>query len=163
VGDDQQQHEQKVRDLIRKTRLAMLTSVDPDGRLVSMPMATQDVEFAGEIWFIAERDSHKVRNIAGNRQVNVAYAGNGSWVSVSGEAEIVDDTDKLAELWNTFTGAWLEGGPENPNNILIQVHGTSAEYWDTPGSKVVQVANLVKAKVTGDTYDADNASVDLDA
>jgi general stress protein 26 len=163
VGDDQQeQHERKVRELVQKTRLAMLTSVDPDGRLVSMPMATQEVEFAGEIWFIAERESHKVRNITRNPQVNVAYSGNGSWVSVSGEAEVVDDAAKLAELWNTFTGAWLEGGPDNPNNILIHVSGTSAEYWDTPGSKVVQVANLVKAKVTGDTYDADNASVNLD-
>jgi general stress protein 26 len=122
----EQDQQQKVDDLIRRTRLAMLTSVDPDGRLVSMPMATQDVEFHGEVWFIAERDSHKVRNI------------------------------------DTFTDAWLEGGPENPNNILVRVTGTSAEYWDTPGSKVVRVANLVKAKVTGSRYDGDNESVDLD-
>jgi general stress protein 26 len=162
VSEEQQDQQQKVRDLIRAARLAMLTSVDPDGRLVSMPMATQDVEFDGDVWFIAERDSHKVRNIRDNRQVNVAYSDSGSWVSLSGEAEVVDDTDKLAELWNTFTDAWLEGGPENPNNILIKVESTSAEYWDTPGSKVVQVANLLKAKVTGKTYDADNESVDLD-
>jgi general stress protein 26 len=152
----------KVDELIRRTRLAMLTSVEPDGRLVSMPMATQDVEFDGRVWFIAERDSQKVRNIAQNPHVNVAYSGSGSWVSLSGEAEVVDDADKLAELWGTFTDAWLEGGPENPNNILIRVDGTSAEYWDTPGSKVVQVANLVKAKLTGDRYDGDNEAVQLD-
>ena len=28
----------------------------------------------------------------------------------------------------------------------------SAEYWDSPGSKVTQVLNLVKAKVTGERY-----------
>jgi general stress protein 26 len=157
----QQDRQEKVRDLIKSTRLAMLTSVDPDGRLVSMPMATQDVEFDGDVWFISERDSHKVRNITANPSVNVAYASHDSWVSLSGRAEVVDDQDKLAELWNTFTGAWLEGGPENPNNVLIRVSAESAEYWDTPGSKVTQVANLVKAKVTGKTFDADNERVDL--
>ena len=152
---------QKVHDLIKKTRLAMLTSVGPDGRLMSKPMATQDVEFDGDVWFIAERDSAKVRNIVANPHVNVAYSGGGSWVSLAGTASVVDDTARLAELWNTFTDAWLEGGPENPNNILIRVEAESAEYWDTPGGKVTQLANLVKAKVTGKRFEGDNESVDL--
>ena len=33
---------------------------------------------------------------------------------------------------------------------------------DTPGSKVTQVANLVKAKVTGKRLEPDNEVVDLD-
>jgi general stress protein 26 len=152
---------EKVRDLIRSTRLAMLTSIGPDGRLVSKPMATQDVDFDGDVYFIAERDSDKVRNIGANPAVNVAYVSHDSWVSLAGVAEVVDDQAKLAELWNTFTDAWLEGGPENPNNILIRVSADSAEYWDTPGSKVTQVANLVKAKVTGKRFEGDNETVDL--
>jgi general stress protein 26 len=158
----QAQQEAKVRELIKDTRLAMLTSIGPDGRLESKPMATQDVECDGDVWFIAERDSHKVRNITANPHVNVAYASHDSWVSLSGRAEVLDDRAKLEELWNTFTGAWLEGGPENPNNILIKVNAESAEYWDTPGSKVTQVANLVKAKVTGKRLEPDNEVVDLD-
>jgi general stress protein 26 len=161
MSTTQQEQEQKVRDLIKDTRLAMLTSVDPDGRLVSKPMATQDVDFDGEVWFIAERDSEKVRNIEANSNVNVAYAGSGAWVSLSGDASVVDDTAKLAELWNTFTDAWLEGGPDNPNNILIRVEATGAEYWDAPGSKVTQLLNLVKAKTTGKRFEGDNATVDL--
>ena len=115
-------------------------------------MATQDVEFDGDVWFIAERNSQKVRNITARPQVNVAYAGGSSWVSLSGTASVVDDPAKLAELWNMFTDAWMEGGPESPNNVLIKVDATSAEYWDTPGSKVTQVLNLVKTKVTGERY-----------
>ena len=152
----------KVHDLIRTTRLAMLTSVGPDGRLVSKPMATQDVEFDGDVWFIAERDSHKVRNVERNPQVNVAYSGSSSWVSLSGTGSVVDDRARLEELWNTFTDAWMEGGPENPNNVLIKVDAHSAEYWDSPGSKVTQVVNLVKAKVTGERYEPDNERVDLE-
>jgi general stress protein 26 len=151
----------KVHDLIKSTRIAMLTTVAPDGRLISKPMANQDVEFDGDVWFIAERDSVKVRNIQANPQVNVAYSSSDSWVSLSGTAFVVDDQAKLAELWNTFTDAWMEGGPENPNNILIRVQADSAEYWDTPGSKVTQVANLLKAKVTGKRFEGDNEQVDL--
>ncbi len=163
MSDDttQQDRQDKVRQLVRSTKLAMLTSVDPDGRLVSKPMATQDVDFDGTVWFISERDSHKARNIERDPRVNVAYSSNDSWVSLSGTAEVVDDHAKLQELWNSFTGAWLEGGPENPNNVLIKVTGDTAEYWDSPGSRVTQVANLVKAKVTGRTLDTDNETVDL--
>ena len=55
----------------------------------------------------------------------MAYSGNGAWVSLSGTARIVNDTDKLRELWSSFTGSWLEGGPENPNNVLIEIDADS--------------------------------------
>lgn len=153
---------QKVRDIIKGTRIAMLTHVDENGRLVSKPMATQEVDFDGTVRFIAERASDQGMDIQKNPNVNVAYAGNGAWVSFSGTARIVNDTDKLRELWSSFTGSWLEGGPENPNNVLIEIDADTAEYWDTPGgSKVTQVANLIKAKVTGNTVDGENEVVDL--
>jgi general stress protein 26 len=158
----QDERQAKVRKIIEDSRLAMLTTVDEDGRLVSKPMATQDVEFDGDLYFIAERSSHKVRNIERDPRVNVAYSGSSAWVSLSGDAEVVDDVQKLSELWNTFTDAWLEGGPDNPENVLVKVTAASAEYWETPNSKVVQVVNLVKAKVTGERFEGDNETVRLE-
>ncbi|MEO7447287.1 MAG: pyridoxamine 5'-phosphate oxidase family protein [Humibacillus sp.] len=157
----------KVAELIKDIRVAMLTHTDASGRLVSHPMATQEVEFDGDVLFIAERDSNKCRDIAAQSPavVNVAFSSSGSWVSLSGTAEIVDDQAKLEQLWNTFTDAWMEGGPDNPNNVIIKVSADSAEFWDTPGSKATQVLNLVKAKVTGKHLDdgdlVDNKVVDL--
>ena len=152
----------KVRELIKDTRIAMLTHVDRQGNLISKPMATQDVDFDGTVYFIAERDSDQVQDLQRNPAVNVAYSGSGSWVSLTGTARVLNDEAKLKELWDSFTGAWLEGGPENPNNVLIQVDGRSAEYWDTPGGgKVTQVANLVKAKLTGETVKSDQGVVEL--
>jgi general stress protein 26 len=161
MTNPEQDRQQKVRDLIRSSRIAMLTSIAPDGTLVGKPMANQDVDFDGDVWFIAERASEKVRNIEANPQVNVSYSGNGSWVSLAGRASVVDDPVKLKELWDTFTDAWMDGGPENPNNVLIRVEADSAEYWDSPGSKVTQVVNLVKATVTGKRFEGDNEKVDL--
>jgi len=151
----------KVVDLMRSTRIAMLTTSDDQGRLTSRPMATQDVEYDGDVWFITERSANFVSHLSTSPLVNVAYASGSSWVSLAGTAHVVEDDAKLADLWNTFTDAWMEGGPENPENVLIRVDADTAEYWDSPGSKVTQVANLVKTRVTGDRYEADNEVVDL--
>jgi len=151
----------KVADLVKGIRVAMLTSTDPQGRLVSRPMATQDVDFDGDIWFITERSAEHTRNLQADPRVNVAYSGTSSWVSIAGTARVVDDPTRLREYWNTFTDAWLEGGPDNPNNVLVHVEADTAEYWDSPGSKVTQVVNLVKAKVTGERFEGDNRVVDL--
>ena len=151
----------KVAGLVKGIRVAMLTSTDAQGRLVSRPMATQDVDFDGDIWFITERSAEHTRNLQANPRVNVAYSGSSSWVSVAGTARVVDDPARLRDYWNTFTDAWLEGGPDNPENVLVQVEADTAEYWDSPGSKVTQVVNLVKAKVTGERFEGDNRVVDL--
>lgn len=151
----------KVAGLVKGIRIAMLTSTDAQGRLVSRPMATQDVDFDGDVWFITERSAEHTRNLQADPRVNVAYSGSSSWVSIAGTAQVVDDPARLREYWNTFTDAWLEGGPDNPNNVLVHVEADTAEYWDTPGSKVTQVLNLVKAKATGERFEADNRVVDL--
>ena len=140
----------KVTELVRDVRIAMLTTVAPDGRLMSHPMATQDVDFDGTVRFVSERASHKVAHIEANPQVNVAYSSTGSWVSLSGTARIVSDPAVLAKYWDTFTDAWLEGGPENPNNIVIEVDATSGEYWDSPSRSLLQLYGYAKARLTGE-------------
>ena len=111
----------KVAGLVKGIRIAMLTSTDAEGRLVSRPMATQDVDFDGDVWFITERSAEHTRNLQADPRVNVAYSGSSSWVSIAGSAQVVDDPARLREYWNTFTDAWLEGGPDNPNNVLVHV------------------------------------------
>lgn len=152
----------KVLEIIQGAGVAMLTHVDPEGRLVAKPMGTQEAEFDGTVRFIAERDSAQVQDLQQRPAVNVSYSTSGSWVSLAGAARVLNDNAKLAELWDTFTGAWLEGGPENPNNVLIEIDADTAEYWDAPGgSKITQVVNLIKAKTTGKRAEGDNAVVDL--
>ncbi|MFC4554276.1 pyridoxamine 5'-phosphate oxidase family protein [Georgenia faecalis] len=151
----------KVTALIKGMRVAMLTTTSVEGGLRSRPLATQEVEFDGDVSFIVRRDSSVVADVAAHPSVNVAYSDGSTWVSLSGTAHVVNDEAKLAELWNTFTGAWLEGGPEDPGNVLLHISADSAEYWDSPGAKVVQLANLVKAKVTGRRIEGDTGKVEL--
>lgn len=150
---DQQDPQKKLVDLIDDQRVAMLTTVDDEGHLASRPMARQEVEPSGQMWFISPRDSRKVAQIQANPNVGLAFSSSDSWVSVAGTAEVVDDDAKLKELWNTFADAWMPEGPEDPNAVLIRVDVEGGEYWDTPGSKIATMASLVKAKVTGKPYD----------
>ena len=150
----------KLADLTKESRFVMLTTTDPDGHLVGRPMSRQEVDLDADLWFIATRDSRKVEHIRSNPTVGVTVTTDNSWVSISGRAEVVDDTDKLKELWSTFAEAWLPEGPEDPNAILIHVDAETAQYWDNPGGRVASVISLVKSKITGQPYDGgDSATV----
>ena len=147
-------------ELTQDSRFCMLTTVDSSGTLISRPMARQDVDVSAELWFIATRDSRKVGHIQANSTVSVTVSSATSWVSLAGKAEVVDDTEQLRELWSTFAEAWIPGGPEDPNAILIRVDVESAEYWDNPGGRVATVISLVKSKITGQPYDGgDHAKI----
>jgi general stress protein 26 len=144
---------QKVAELAKDIRIAMLTTVDHQGHLVSRQMAQQEVEFDGDLWFFAERGSRKVDQIAANPVTSVTLGSRDTWISLSGTARVVQDTAKAKELWNPFVEAWLPQGPEDPNVVLIKFTSHTAEYWDTPGGRVASVISFVKSKVTGEPYD----------
>lgn len=151
----------KLIELMEELPIGMLTTTGADGSLRSVPMARQEVEPSAELWFITARDTKHVADIAARPHVALTFSSRSSWVAVEGRAEVVDDTAKLRDLWTTFAEAWLPGGPEDPNAVLLRVDVTGGEYWDTPGGTVTSVLSLLKTKLTGDTYDADHGSASL--
>ncbi|MFD2091189.1 pyridoxamine 5'-phosphate oxidase family protein [Blastococcus deserti] len=152
----------KVTELIKGERFAFLTTTAPDGTLTSRPMALQEVEFDGELWFFAERDSRKVSHLVAHPQVNVAAGSGGSWVSLTGHAHVVDDPARKRELWNSAVEAWFPQGPDDRGVVLLKVEGDSAEYWDSPGGRLATLISYAKAKATGQRIDAgENETVDL--
>ncbi len=152
----------KVAELAKDIRIGMLTTLDASGHFISRPMAQQEVEFDGDLWFFAERDSRKVQHITADPHVGVTLTSNDSWISLNGTATVVDDPAKAKQLWNSWVEAWMPQGPDDPSVVLIKVSAESAEYWDTPGGRVASVLSFVKAKVTGEPYDGgENERVSL--
>jgi general stress protein 26 len=152
----------KVAELMRDIKIAMLTTIDEQGNFVSRPMAQQQVEFDGDLWFFAERDSRKVRHLAANPHVAVTLGSGDTWVSLNGTASVLTDAAKARELWNSVVEAWLPQGPEDPSTVLIKVAGETAEYWDTPGGRIATVLSFAKAKITGERYSGgENETVNL--
>ena len=159
-----QERRETVKELVKDARIAMVTTMTGDGRHVSRPMAVQDVEFDGDLWFFAYAGSDLVAQVAANPQVNVSFSDNKqhAWVSISGAAERTDDRAKAEELWNPMLKAWFPDGLDTPELTLIKVHAESAEYWDAPHGKVATLLGYAKAAVTGKTPDVgENETVRL--
>ncbi|SFJ73602.1 pyridoxamine 5'-phosphate oxidase family protein [Cellulomonas sp. KH9] len=152
----------KVRELLGDHHLAMLTTLDASGALVSRPMGVQDAGFDGDLWFFTTTGSHKVAEIRAGSPANASFAGSSSWLSLSGTAEVLQDRARIEELWNPVAAAWFPDGPSTPELCLVRLRAESAEYWDSPGGRVATVLSLVKSTVTGQAYDGgENATVDL--
>jgi len=153
----EQEQRETVKQLVKDARIAMLTTMTGDGRHVSRPMALQDVEFDGDLWFFTYSDSDLVSQVTANPQVNVSFsdAKQHAWVSIAGAASRVDDRAKAEELWNPLLKAWFPDGLETPNLTLVKVQGETAEYWEAAhSSRVVTMLGYAKAAVTGKTPDA---------
>ncbi|KRF32361.1 pyridoxamine 5'-phosphate oxidase family protein [Nocardioides sp. Soil805] len=150
-----------VTEIMRDTRIAVLTHLSPEGDLVSLPMGTQDFEHPSTVWFLTERHTHKVHALTADPRVNVSYSSKSGWVSLSGTARVNEDRDKLRELWDASAGIFMSGGPDDADNVLLEVSGVTAEYWESPG-KVAMAVGLVKGLVSDAEPDlGDNDTVTL--
>ena len=150
---------QKLVELMRDMPIAMLTTLGATGPR-SVPMARQEVDADAELWFISARDTDHVRAIQQEPHVVLTFSSRDAWVALTGQAEVVDDDARLAELWNTFAEAWLPGGPEDPQAVLLRVDVEQAEYWDSPGGKIASLVSFAKTRLTGETYDAEHGAVE---
>jgi general stress protein 26 len=83
-------------------------------------------------------------------------------VSISGTAELVQDKDKIEELWKPELKAWFPKGTGDPDLALLRVGIEKAEYWDSPGGTVAQVVSFVSALVKGESADwGENKKLEL--
>lgn len=142
---------EQVAEIVKDITIAMLVTLDADGRPRSRPMSTQRTPFDGTLWFCTSRDSDAAGDIEREPRINLAYASSGSerYLSVTGSAEVVDDRAQARALWSPILRAWFDS-PDDPDLRLIRVDVEHAEYWDTPGGKVASLFALVKGALTGD-------------
>ena len=148
-----QQHEElkKVAEMVESIRFAMLTTVEQDGTLRSRPMATMEMDAEGHLWFFTAAPSPKTDEIEQHREVSLGYmrADKQDYLSISGTAEIVRDTDRMKQLWSPWIKPWFPDGLEDPDLALLKVTITEAQYWDAPGSVVTRLYSLARAIATG--------------
>jgi general stress protein 26 len=141
---------EKLKTLINDIDFAMMTTIN-DGHLRSRPMSTQEYEGDETLWFFTSDETHKVDEIEADNRVNLGYSrpDDNVYVSISGRAAVIKDRQKMEELWNPILKAWFPEGLDDPTLCLLKVTIEEAEYWDSPNSKLVQLAGFVKAIVTG--------------
>ena len=140
-------------DLIHDIKFAMFVTRHGNGHLHSRPMTTQNRELGDDdtLWFFMSRSGDPVDDLTAEPIVNLSYADTDRdrFVSVSGEARVVENKAKKEELWSKMAQAWFPGGVDDPNLALVEVKIVHAHYWNVTESKITQLYKMAKAAVTG--------------
>ena len=147
---------EQLNELIRNFKFAMLATVHSDGLVHSCPMATQQADLDGHLWFFTATDTEKVDALRENDNVCVAYADPDGqrYVSVSGRAQLLNNPAKKGELWNPLYEEWFRLGLGDPRLVLIRVLITGVEYWDSSEGTMVKLPGFAQATFTGEQYQA---------
>jgi len=145
--------------LIDDIQIAMMTTRRPDGHLESRAMANQERAGGADLWFVTAEGTGKLRDIAYDSHVNLAYyrANSYEWVSASGIARLSKDRVKIQELYAADWKAWFgeDGDPrhgtaDDPRIVLIGVDVHAAVFLEVNKPKPVVLFELAKGWVTGE-------------
>lgn len=140
--------------LIKDIKFGMFTHSHANGELHSHPLTTQNKsdDDGSTLYFFVSRKSELAQRMKQDGNVNVAYAhpGDDSYVSVSGQASIVEDQAKKDDLFTPFAKVFFPLGATDPDLALLKVDIAHAEYWNVTESKMVQLAKMAKAAITGE-------------
>ncbi len=141
----------KLGELIKDIRVAMMTTVAPDGSFDSRPMVTQKTEFDGNVYFLTRQESGKVQELADDSHVSLVYAAptDAKYVTVKGRASVYRDQAKIEELWTPMYKAWFPEGETDPAIAVMRVAVHEAQYWEASSSKLVRGIKYVAAAATG--------------
>ena len=150
----------KVHEMISDMDVAMLTTVDSsssEGRLTSRPLSTQVAEEDGDILFLVRSSSAAAADVRADARVNVAYSSMKAWVSLAGTASLVEDRALVDKLWSKGADMFMEGGPENPDNVVLRVSADTAHYWG--GESLIGTAVSTLRAITGRGPDDPSSTV----
>ncbi len=120
----------------------------------AVPMSTKEVDAAGNIWFLSNKDSTHNQNIQKEDRAHLIYAdkGNFEFLSIYGRASISTDHSRIKELYGSGDDAWFDG-VEDPNITAIKIEPLDAWYWDTKNGKVLSLLKMLGGAITGNEPD----------
>lgn len=123
--------------------------------LRARPMSALPDRCESALWFITGTAGEKDDEILANPSVcvTVSRPSENDFLSLTGEANIAEDREKLRQLWNDAAQAFFPGGPDSPDVRLIRVDLVHGEYWDAPGNKIIVGLEMIQARVSGERPD----------
>ena len=140
--------------MIEEIAVCMAATTAVDGTIHSRPMAYLRMEPNGELLFFTRAVSTKVNEVRRNRHINLNFsdAGRNLYVSISGEARVVNDRNRIAELFTHIMKQWFPGGADDPTLRLLVVDPYAAEYWEGPAGLTL-LFRTAKSMITGEPAD----------
>jgi general stress protein 26 len=137
--------------LISDIPVAMVVTHEGQGQhMRARPMAMRPARAEGAIYFLTDVDAPKAEEIRSNESICLALADNKSqkYVSITGHAELIDDRDRVREIWSVYDKAFWPD-QNDPRIRILRVTPESAEFWEGAGM-VVTAVKLVAAIASGE-------------
>ena len=141
----------KLKSLIDNNKTAIFCTELTRLPITSRPMAVQEVDDEGNLWFISSATSNKNFEIKKDDDVQLFFSNssNSQFLSFYGHATIYNDEAKIEELWNPIAKAWFEDGKDDVKVTLIKVSPSNVYYWDTKDGKIISLIKMAGAAILG--------------
>ena len=139
----------RVWTLIDSIPVAMVVT-HQGGEMRARPMAMRPAREEGAIYFLTDVDAPKAEEVRRDETICLALADNKSqkYVSITGRAEIIDNRDRINEIWSIYDKAFWPD-KNDPRIRILRVTPESAEFWEGAGT-VVTAVKLVAAIASGE-------------
>jgi len=156
-----QELEKEFWKVLKSDMTMMLGLVDAE-EAHTRPMTAQVEGDGGPIWFFTARGTSIVDALAeGQRAVATFAAKNHSlFAAVHGDLRVDNDRAVIDRLWNSFVGAWYEGGKDDPQLVLLRFDPDQAQIWEN-GSSLLAGIRLLLGRDPKKDYRDKVAEVDL--
>jgi general stress protein 26 len=118
-------------------------------------MAVQEMDKAGNIWFLSADDSHKNEELLRNPAVRLYFQGSphSDFLLLNGTATISRDKTRIKELWKPVLKTWFTEGQDDPRITVIRVAPSEGYYWDTKHGIAVATIKMLIGAASGRTLD----------
>ena len=138
----------RIWELADKIDICMFTTWDGKQQR-SRPMSARVRRDEHAIYFLTDLEGHKLTEVEKFPHVSLAWADNGGhkYAVIAGEAEVLNDRAKIAELWEKFDKAWWDDETD-PRIRVLKVTPDDGEVWDSP-NMIVSTAKMLVAAATG--------------
>ena len=140
----------EIAGVIQRVEVALLTTVDRDGRFHTRPLQTLGIESDRSLWFFTAAGSEKAHELLHDVRLSLAYADrrSGSYVAIAGTGRILHDPAKARLLWTMEQRAYYPRGADDERLALLCVRVERAECWIAPG-KSVHLLAAIAARISG--------------
>lgn len=145
----------KIKELAEDIKICMFCTELSVRPIPVRPMAVQEVDDQGNLWFISSAESNKNFEIRHDDEVQLMFAKNADahFLNIFGKATIYRDKAKIDEIWTPIAKTWFEEGKKDPNVTVIKVMPMDAYYWDTKEGKMITMLRWAAGAVVGKAID----------
>ena len=146
----------RIREMVDKAETCFFcTAVSHGSSGATRPMAVQDVDNNGTLWFLSASDSFKNSELKTNPAVRLFFqvSEHAGFLTLTGTARISRDRKKIKELWKPILKTWFTEGEDDPRITAIAVAPSGGYYWDNKHGKAIAGIKMLIGAATGATLD----------